>query len=216
MEIRTLTGGLIPRAVIARWVLGATMVAVSVATVSVSASGKVFYRYLNAEGVKVIDQQIPPEYVQKGYEVVSARGEVIKVVEPAISEEEAAKLAEKRLREDQLAAWDAELRRRYSRVGDIDAAKKRKLAQVKGSIAILDSNIRNLKKQISQQHANAANSERRGHAVPEAVLKTLAALEEELKLTEEQVEQRNEQYRNIEEKYEEDKKRFMVIRPGSR
>ncbi len=213
MEIRTLTSRLISHALVARCVLG---IAIGALSVSVLANGKVFYRYINAEGVKVLDQQIPPEYVQKGYEVVSSRGEVIKVVEPAVSAEEAAKLEEKRLRDDQLAAWDAELRRRYSRVGDIDAAKERKLAQVKGSIAILESNIRNLKKQISLQHANAANSERRGHAVPEAVLKTLAALEEELTLTEEQVEQRNEQYRNIEEKYEEDKQRFMVIRPGSR
>ncbi len=216
MEIRTLTSRLMFRAFVARWVLGFAMSALTVTAVSVSANGKVFYRYLNAEGVKVIDQQIPPEYVQKGYEVVTSRGEVIKIVEPAVSAEEAEKMAEKRLRDDQLAAWDAELRRRYSRVGDIDAAKERKLAQVKGSIAILDSNIRNLKKQISQQHANAANSERRGRAVPEAVLKTLEALEEELKLTEEQLEQRNEQYRHIEEKYDEDKQRFMVIRPGSR
>lgn len=216
MEIRTPTRQLMSRTRIVRWLLSIVVSALCVTAVSVSAEGKVYYRYLNAEGVKVIDQQIPPEYVQKGYEVVTSRGEVIKTVEPAVSAEEAEKMAEKRIRDDQLAAWDTELRRRYSRVGDIDAAKERKLAQVKGSIAILDSNIRNLKKQISQQHANAANSERRGHAVPEAVLKTLSALEEELKLTEEQVEQRNEQYRNIEEKYEEDKQRFMVIRPGSR
>ncbi len=183
---------------------------------TVSANGKVFYRYINSDGVKVIDQQIPPQYVQKGYEVVTARGEVIKVVEPAISGEEAEKQQAKRLRDEQLAAWDTELRRRYSSVDDIDAAKKRKLAQVEGSIAILQSNIRNLKKQISQQHARAANSERVGREVPEAVLKTIAALEEELTLTEDQVEQRKEQYRGIDEKYEEDKKRFLVIRPDSR
>jgi len=190
--------------------------AACVASLPASASGKVFYRYINAEGVRVIDQQIPPEYVQKGYEVVSARGEVIRVVAPAVSAEEAEKVAANRVRAEQQAVWDAELRRRYSRVGEIDAAKGRKLAQVEGSIAILDSNIRNLKKQISQQHANAANSERRGREVPEAVLKTLAALEEELKLTEDQVAQRKEQYRVIGEKYEQDKERFMVIRPGSR
>ncbi len=183
---------------------------------TVSANGKVFYRYINSDGVKVIDQQIPPEYAQKGYEVVTSRGEVIKVVEPAISGEDAEKRHAKKLRDEQLAAWDAELRRRYSSVGDIDAAKKRKLAQVDGSIAILQSNIRNLKKQISQQHARAANSERMGRAVPEAVLKTIAALEEELKLTEDQVEQRKEQYRAIDDKYEDDKERFLIIRPGNR
>lgn len=198
------------------WLVSALMAALVLVPLSSLAAGKVFYRYTNKEGVKVIDQQIPPEYVQQGYEVVTARGEIIKTVAPAVSAEEAAKLEAQRLRDEELEAWDAELRRRYSRVGDIDAAKSRKLAQVDGSIAILDSNIRNLKKQIAQQHARAAESERMGREVPGAVLKTLEALEEELKLTEEQVEQRKEQYRGIEAKYEEDKKRFMIIRPGSR
>lgn len=178
-----------------------------------SYGGKVYYRYLNNDGVKVLDHQIPPQYVQKGYEVVNSRGEIIKVVEPAVSSGEAAEHEAKRVRAEELAKWDAELRRRYSSVNDIEAAQKRKLAQVDGSIAILDSNIRNLKKQIGQQHARAANSERMGRAVPEAVLKTLAALGEELKLTEEQVVQRKEQYQSIVDKYERDKERFRVIRP---
>ncbi len=177
------------------------------------AEDKLFYRYLDEQGVPVINHQIPPEFAQKGYEVVTARGDVIKVVAPAPSEKDAALMAQQRQREAELARWDEELRRRYSSVADIDAAKKRKLAQVDGSIAILKSNVRNLKSQIADQHAQAAKSERLGSAVPDSVLRTLAGLEEELQLTEGQIEQREQQYRNIDHKYERDKERFSIIHP---
>ncbi|NHO67675.1 hypothetical protein G8770_19180 [Aestuariicella hydrocarbonica] len=176
-------------------------------------SGKVFYRYLNESGIPVINHQIPPEYAQKGYEVVTPRGEVVKVVPPALSEKDASQMKLQQMRAAELAKWDEELRRRYSSVDDIEAAKQRKLVQVDGRIAILQSNIRNLKGQISDQHALAARSERMGKAVPDSVLKTLKGLEEELKFTEEQVGQREAQYQSIADKYESDKDRFRIIRP---
>lgn len=174
-------------------------------------SGRVFYRYQDATGVTVINHQIPPEYAQKGYEVVTARGDVLKVVEPAPSGEEATAQELQRQRQAELAAWDTELRRRYSSVRDIEAAKERKLAQVNNSIAILQGNLRNLKQQIAQQHAQAAKSERMGVAVPQAVLTTLASLEEELKVSEENLAEREQQYQRIEAKYDQDIERFRII-----
>lgn len=43
-----------------------------------------YYRYRNAEGVKVISHSIPPEFSQSGYEILSATGRVIRVVPPAL------------------------------------------------------------------------------------------------------------------------------------
>ncbi|NIB42787.1 hypothetical protein HBA55_24485 [Pseudomaricurvus alkylphenolicus] len=179
-----------------------------------AATARNFYRYVNDQGVKVINHQIPPEYAQRGYEIVTARGEVLKVVPPAPSPEEAAKMERQMMREEELAKWDAELKRRYSSVSDIEAAKQRKLVQVNSNISILRSNIRTIKAQISEQHARAANSERLGREVPKMVLDTLAGLEKELKLTEEQVAQREQQYQEIVQKFERDKDRFRIIRPG--
>ncbi|WP_439134488.1 hypothetical protein [Pseudomaricurvus sp.] len=174
-------------------------------------NSKVYYRYLDENGVKVINHQIPPEYAQKGYEVVTSRGEVIKVVPPAPSAKEVTQMELQRQREAELAEWDEELLRRYSTVRDIEAAKHRKLVQVDGSIAILKGNIRNLKAQIADQHAKAAKMERMGRAVPDTMLKTLAALEEELALSEAQIEEREQQYTQIEKKYDRDIERFKVI-----
>ncbi|HAD09043.1 MAG TPA: hypothetical protein DCF62_06145, partial [Porticoccaceae bacterium] len=46
------------------------------------ASASMLYRYKNSDGVTVMDQTIPPEYVNNGYEVLSKSGRVVKVVPP--------------------------------------------------------------------------------------------------------------------------------------
>jgi len=181
-----------------------------------SSSGEtLYYRYLNEQGVRVINHTLPPEFAQGGYELVTASGTIVKVVEAALSGEDAKLLEEKRLRDTELAIWDKELRRRYSSVRDIEAAKERKLAEVDGNIAILNSNIRNLRKQIANQHARAANTERSGHKVSKAVINTLSALEKEMTNTRSKIEQRRVLREAIIEKFAKDADRFRVIRPGS-
>ena len=181
-----------------------------------TSAGKVYYRYMDANGVTVINHLIPPEYVQKGYEVVTARGDVLRVIEPAPSGKDAAQQVLESKRKAELDAWDAELRRRYSTVRDIEAAKQRKLAQVDGSIAMLQGSLRNLKHQIAQQHAQAAKNERMGVAVPAALLKTLASLEEELQVNEENMAERERQYQRVEAKYNRDIARFKEIERAAR
>jgi chromosome segregation ATPase len=185
-----------------------------VPTVS-QATERVFYRYINDKGVKVMTHTIPPEYAQKGYEVVHSSGKVIKVVAPAISREEAAKRNAERAEAERLAEWDAKLTRRYSRVADIEAAKQRKLQELEGNITILEGNLRGLKTQIGQQQARAADSERAGRQVPEAVINTINALEEEVVITESQIALRREEYNEVADRFDRDIERFRVIRPGS-
>ena len=175
--------------------------------------GNLFYRYVNEQGIQVLHDTIPPEYAQKGYEILHASGTVLKVIPPAPSEEEAEGLRRQRELKEALARWDEELLRRYSSVRDIEAAKKRKLAQVQTSIDILRSNISGLKTQIATQQSKAADAERLGREVPAQVLIALTNLEAELRLTEDQLAQRHVQYAEVEEKYENDKERFRVIRP---
>ena len=92
-----------------------------------SESTKVFYRYKNSQGVTVMDSSIPPEYVNGGYEILSIGGKVLKVVPPALDAKEAEQQRQARLAREERARTDLELRRSYSNVKDIDAAKARTL-----------------------------------------------------------------------------------------
>ena len=51
------------------------------------------YRYVNDKGVIVLDRQgVPPEYIGKGYDVLSDQGRVVRVVPPAPTAEERQRL----------------------------------------------------------------------------------------------------------------------------
>lgn len=187
-----------------------------VAFTSVQAAQKLYYRYINDQGVMVIEHSIPPEYVQNGYQVVTVNGQVIRTVEAALTSEEVERQAKAREYASILNDWDTELKRRYSSVHDIEAAKGRKLAELDGSIAILKGNVRNLKKQIADEQAVAASAERQGRKVSEAILITLNGLAEELLLTNKLIDDREEQYAKVAAKFDRDKERFAIIRPETK
>jgi len=194
--------------------LGVMLSVVGASSVAVAKSelpSKVFYRYIDDKGVKVLHHTIPPVYAQKGYEIVSLSGKVVKVVPPALSAAEVAAKAEAAELAENLALWDKRLRRRYSSIADINAAKKRKLADLDTNIAIIHSNISTKKSAIKEQQDKAANIERSGREVPKVVLNKLAALENELEDSQEQVRLRLLEYQEVVDKYDRDKVRFEEI-----
>ncbi|QDD90604.1 DUF4124 domain-containing protein [Pseudomonas oryzihabitans] len=121
------------------------------------------YRYLDRNGTLVIDRQgVPPEYAGKGYDVLNEQGRVIRKVAPALP---AAEL-ERRERERQQAAADAQLLKLYSSVEDVDRAKTRKLAELDGLVAIKKANLDSAHQLQNQLMEQAAVQQRNGQALP--------------------------------------------------
>lgn len=172
---------------------------------------KVFYRYVNEAGAKVMHHSLPPEAAKRGYEVVSISGIVLKVVPPALTPEQAAAAAAQKAEQRELDEWDAALLRRYSSVDDIEAAKQRKLADLEANMSILISNLNTIQTQIRAEYARGAAFERRGQAVPDIVVDNLHNLERELDDTREKYIQREWEYEDVADKFEQDKARFSVI-----
>lgn len=173
--------------------------------------GKVFYRYVNENGVKVVAQTMPPKYVPAGYEVVSLHGEVIKVVPPAPPASEVERVAkEKKAARDQAIA-DMQLRRSYSTPGEIEAAKKRNLEELKGNTTILEANLVSARSQLKDQEAHAAKLERAGQKVSDELLNNINTLRGEEKDILAQIKQRQVEYQAASDKYDQDKKRFIEI-----
>lgn len=173
----------------------------------VAAQGVLLYRYVNAEGVKVIHHTIPPEYAQNGYEVLNSQGDVVEVVQPSLTDTELAALQQKR----ELEAWDKDLLKRYSTVADVKAAKRRRLGEINTNIAILRGNILNLDSQIAREQRRAADSERQGIQVPESILINIKNFRGEKAAAERQIEERRDEYRQAEDKFDKDIDRFTFI-----
>lgn len=189
--------------------------ALCVALVSASgawAAEQVYYRYTNEHGVTVINDRIPPEYVPLGYDVVTIGGTVVRTVAPAPSKEELERRARERELEEERQRQDAELRRRYSSVADINAAKTRRLNTLQGSITALEGNVNSVRARARAMENRAAGLERSGREVPESVLDGLASLRLEEADLLQQIEQRKVEYEETKQNFERDIARFEELR----
>ncbi|MBU2985061.1 hypothetical protein KO528_06850 [Saccharophagus degradans] len=169
------------------------------------AAQKLLYRYVNEQGVKVLNHIIPPKYAQNGYEVINESGQVVRVVPPAPTEDEIAAANARRALQEEYKV----LRRRYSNIEEIEEAKQRQLESVETSIAILRGNVSNLTGQIENHMSKAAAAERAGREVPEHVLTDLANSRAELTITEELMTIRQEERDKIVQKYDADIMTFV-------
>lgn len=156
-------------------------VAVVVTTVSTafaaSSTQQERYRYVNDQGVVVLDQSIPSQYIDRGYTVLGADGRVVRVV-PSVVErkklEAQAKVAEaeRKVQEDR-AQTDQELMRMYSSIDDIERARDRKLDSIRTAIAITQGNLRRLVAQKKNIEDQGALLERAGRPVPPESVRNL-------------------------------------------
>jgi chromosome segregation ATPase len=183
-----------------------------------TAMSATFYRYTNDQGVTVVDDNVPPEYVKKGYEVVNEKGVVIKVVPRELSPEEqeiadAEKLLEERAKAEQLRLkeWDESLLMRYSTVEDIEAAKERALMDLRIRVSILKSNKRSLKQQVENYQAEAAEQERMGKQVDVARLSKIEDLQSEIATTDRSIADRENEIEAVSAAYDSDIERFTML-----
>lgn len=169
------------------------------------------YRYKNSDGITVMDSTIPAEFVSKGYEIISVSGKVLEVVPPA-PEGEAAKqaLEAKQLRE-QRERDDTNLRRSYSNVADIEAAKQRNLESLRGNISILEANLASANKRLQDYQSQAAAIERNGRPLPDELLKSISNITQEEKDIQLQIQQREFELTEMSKRFDEDRKRFIEI-----
>ena len=136
----------------------------SLLALQVLAQGNTIYRYKDNQGNEVIGSQVPAEYVKNGYEVINDRGQVIRVVECTLTDEEraaqAGTLEEQRLAEEAVKRQQEEdtlllrlyrapeevVRRRDTTIEELDAQLSVLNALLQGaeeSLASIDERIQN-------------------------------------------------------------------------
>jgi chromosome segregation ATPase len=183
-----------------------------------NAGGGTYYRYTNELGNTVVDDNVPPEHVKSGYEVLNEKGVVIKVVPRELSpEEQEVADAQKRLEEQALAEqqrlkeWDESLLMRYSTIEDIEAAQERALRDLKIRVSILKGNKRSYKQQVENYQAQAAEMERMGHEVDVERLQAIEDLQEQIAATDRAITEREREIAAVNAAYDADIERFSML-----
>lgn len=176
------------------------------------------YRYTNDDGVVVIEYRIPPEAVKFGYEILHSDGSVYKKIGRALTAEELvdrdSEERRKRAEEaeaERLRIWDESLLLRYSSVADIEAARERTLSNLKIAISILHSNVRSLNQQVESNQSKAADIERTGGKVPEAIIANIESYRAEIDEAEQSIVDRNREREAVAEEFQLDIERFKHL-----
>ena len=185
---------------------------------SPAAVARQMYRYVNAEGNKVVGYQVPPEFVANGYEILSASGSLIAVVPRQLNdgERDDMDLQARREREaaeekERLRKWDESLLLRYSTLDDIEAARERALRELRIRVSILKGKLRSLKQQVEKYQAMAADQERLGNTVNDEHLKAINDLQSEIASTERAVRDRQEEIASVDADFDRDVERFAQL-----
>lgn len=170
------------------------------------------YRYVNDKGVTVLDRQVPPEYIGKGYEVLNKQGRVVKVVPPAPSVEE----VQKRLSAEAKAGSDAQLLRLYASVEDVDRARERKLAELDSLIGVARGNLQSLRTQQANLQSQAADDERAGRQVPTHLVAQIDNLKAEQQRLRKDIQRYQENRKQAEATFAADRARLAELRGAQR
>lgn len=151
------------------------------------ASGRKLYRYTNDKGVVVLDFQIPPEQIYRGYTVLSPGGSVLEIVPPSMTPQEREDL--KRREPERVKAIEAQKKREeedrkllavFSTPEDAERARDRKLEALDLQISVDKGNVARLQADLDVTQAQAANKERSGQVVPEYVVQKIDSLSRQI------------------------------------
>jgi hypothetical protein len=145
------------------------------------------FKYVNEDGVTVLDSRIPARYVRSGYTVLSSDGKVLEVVDRALTDEEfverdhLAALEAKRqqaLRERE--ATDATLMQLYGNAEDVTRARDIKLATMTGFIKSTRTNLQRMVARKQQLEAFAAGVERSGGTISQDTIDSIQSAIEQI------------------------------------
>jgi len=177
-----------------------------------------YYRYKDKTGVQVINTYVPPEYVKFGYEVITSRGQIIRVIPPAPTQDElAAREEQKRLKEEQKRkeevqrAVDARLLQLYSHPDDAKRALERKLAELDYQISQKRGQLVALNSKKEKEEEYAASRERAGKEVSEDIMEEISRLERQISDINKQIDEIEESKEVAKIKFDKDIQRMIEI-----
>lgn len=195
-----------------------TMAILLLACVSTQASN--LYRYENDQGVVVIDYSVPPEFVHKGYDILTRKGRLIERVPRALTPEELAQRSEQERAALELARQqeqDRKLLTIFSSAEDAERARDRKIESIEVYINVTRGNIMKLQGDFNSAQAQAAERERAGQAVPSYLVESMDSLRRQIEQAEASIVEKEQEKDVIREEYAKDieRLRYLLERPAA-
>jgi hypothetical protein len=123
----------------AKWIVTLSFLVASVA------ESQQLFRYVDQDGITILNSSIPADYVNAGYEVLDSRGMVIQVVPPKADEIESLDLV--------LEKSDTLLLTSYSDVVELEERRDRMVLGIEREINNIENDNRMLRIQLTEETA---------------------------------------------------------------
>lgn len=176
-------------------------------TAPLSAAGYL-YRYKDANGRPVISRSIPPEFVEKGYEVLTEQMRIVRVVPPADVREKM--MAEEKARKKRLEN-DRRLLRSYNSAQEAEEARDRKVQELELFIDAKKKGVDRLQKNLSSALQSAADIERQGKKVSQELLDNIEAIKVQIQEEEAKLVTMREELQAVRSRYADDIERLREL-----
>lgn len=179
-----------------------------------SAANAAMYRYTDENGQVVISNTIPQEATKRGYDILGNSGRVVETVPPAPTEEEiAAREAEKQRQKaaEMQREQDRQLLKRYSHPDQAVRAMHRKIRELEGLIQLKRGNISVISSQLDSEQSRAANIERSGGTIPDAMLEKIRRLESQIRDLEREINIQSQEIDELRAEFEADIQRLEEV-----
>jgi len=180
------------------------------------------YKYVNEDGVTVLDSHVPARYVKNGYTILSLDGRVLEVVPRSMTDEEVRErdrqiAEEERRREEKLQREiaDQNLLRLYSTPEDVVRARDTRLASIEGFIETSRGNIERLEEQKRNIQAELADIERAGGTISETHLERIQSIENRIGQIESEIESKQQEMMETRSSFAADLQRVKELYGGS-
>jgi len=176
------------------------------------------YKYVNDDGVTVLVNHMPAEFVKNGYSILSDDGRLLEVIARALTPQESIdrdlSLLEAQRQADLKEASeqaDKNLLRIYSNPEDVIRARDSKIASVEGFIRASTSNFKRLEKQKRKMNTQFANVERAGGVISDAHLVQMRSLEKMIAQSVVEIDAKRQEISRLESVYEADLQRVKAL-----
>jgi len=180
------------------------------------------YRWIDSNGKTVYSDKVPPKKAKLERKVLSKSGHVIDTVDAAKTREQIALEARlKILREEQekiiskQKSNDKMLLSTFRNIDDLRMTLKGKLNSINSQKRIFESDLKNLKDDLSSAHKRAALAERKGIKVSVGLLKQMSEIEEKINSNYAEIGKVIEKGQLIEKKYNKEIERFIFLTKGN-
>ncbi len=182
------------------------------------ASAKQYYRFQNEQGQTVLLDQLTPEAIEKGYDVINDEGKLVQSVSPAktIGEMQQEKKREqdeekKKIEQQLQLKRDAELLRLFTSVDDIMRARDAALVGIDQRDSLNTNEQKLLIAALEDYQRQAADYERLGKPIPPQLKNSITEQQKQIAQRERNKTLIDEERQTISQRFEKDMVRFKEL-----